>query len=230
MPSRAVLTVAIVAVLGALLGAGVGAYLAATTKPFYRATIELALLPGASVPPEQISNYWEALARGQAPRVAAEVLNQPRWKAAAAKGAGVGVDSITIDAGVVTDTTLITVGVGAPTATAAEQGVTAAVREATPLAQQVSGPFVLQVVQPADGTAKSLTTPGGQVVAISALAGLAVGAGVGVFLSRRAGGGSRQPAPAPPRPGPQAPQREQGVPDPRRMRHGPAGAPLGPPR
>ena len=232
MTRRALLTVAVAALVGALLGAGVGYYLASSTKAFYRAEVELALLPGPNVSAEQISNYWEALARGQAPRVAAEVLNQPRWRGPAAAAAGVDQGSVTIDAGVVTDTTLITVGVGAPTAAGAEKGVMAVVAEATPLAQQVSGPFALQVVQPAEGTAKLLTTPNGQVVAIAALAGLAVGAGAGLIIVRRRPR-TRVVAP-PPRFRPAAPPLPRDphpvVPDPSRMRPGLAGAPSRPPR
>lgn len=218
--NRTVLTVAVASLVGLLLGAGVGFYLATTTKPFYRAEMELALLPAASVQAEFISNYWEVLARGQAPRVAAEVLNQPRWREQAAAAAGVDRASVSLDAGVVTDTTLITVGVGAPSGVGAERGVKAAVEAATTLAQEVSGPFELRVVQPAEGTAKLITTPGSQVIAIAGLAGLAVGAGAGLLWLRR-----RKPA-APARPAPRAQSPRPAAPRPRPMEQGqPQGQP-----
>lgn len=223
---RAVLMIALVALVGALLGAGVGLYLASTSKPYYRAETELAMLPGPDVPADQISNFWEALSRGQAPRIAAEVLNQPRWIAPAAQAAGFGADSITLTAGVVTDTTLITVGGGAPSAAGAEAAVNAAVQAATPLAQSVSGPFVLKVVQPADGTAKSLTTPSWQKVAIATLAGLVAGAGIGFLFARRRPASAATPAvgrPAAAGPSPAGPP--QGRPAPQQQR--PA-APVGP--
>jgi hypothetical protein len=225
---RAAAIVALLGIVGALVGVAVGLYLARTGKPWFRAEMELALLPGPDVPAEEISNYWEALARGQAPRIAAEVLDQPRWIPGAAKAAGVEEGAVLITAGVVTDTTLITVGGEAPSAEAAEAAVTAAVTEATPLAQSVSGPFVLQVVQPAQGTAVSQTTPDSQVVAVAGLAGLVVGAGAAVLFVRRRPG-ERPAAPNVPtggpgggglRPGP-APQRHPGPP----RQDGPHGRP-----
>jgi hypothetical protein len=207
--ARAITMIVVAAVLGAVLGGGVGYYLASTSKPYYRAEMTLALLPGPGVTPDQISNYWEALSRGQAPRIAAEVLNQKRWIEPAAKAAGFDADSIGITAGVVTDTTLITVGGEAPSAAGAEAAATAAVTAATPLAQSVSGPFVLQVVQPAEGTAKSLTTPPGQTIAVATLAGLVVGAGLGFLVARRrpAAVASRPGQPSSPHPVPAAPVR-----------------------
>jgi hypothetical protein len=226
---RAAAIIALLGIVGALVGVAVGLYLARSGKPWFRAEMELALLPGPDVPAEEISNYWEALARGQAPRIAAEVLDQPRWIPGAAQAAGVDEGAVLITAGVVTDTTLITVGGEAPSAEAAEAAVTAAVTEATPLAQSVSGPFVLQVVQPAQGTAASQTTPDSQVVAVAGLAGLVVGAGAAVLFVRRRGAGPRS-APNPPigggqgggglRPGP-APQHPQGPPH----QDGPPGRP-----
>lgn len=213
---RAAAMIALIGVVGAMIGVAVGLYLARTGKPWFRAEMELALLPGPDVPPAEISNYWEALARGQAPRIAAEVLDQPRWIPGAAQAAGVEEGAVLITAGVVTDTTLITVGGEAPSAEAAEAAVTAAVAEATPLAQSVSGPFVLQVVQPAQGTAVSQTTPASQVVSVAGLAGLVVGAGAAVLVVRRRSGtpaaptgpgvqggrGPLHPGPAPYRPAP----------------------------
>jgi hypothetical protein len=76
--------------------------------------------------------------------------------------------------------------------------VTAAVQEATPLAQSVSGPFVLQVVQPAQGTAVSQTTPASQVIALAGLAGAVVGVGASLlFVRRRAARPAARPLGAP---------------------------------
>jgi xanthosine utilization system XapX-like protein len=240
---RAAAIIALLGIVGALVGVATGLYLARTGKPWFRAEMELALLPGPDVPAEEISNYWEALARGQAPRIAAEVLDQPRWAAGAAQAAGVEEGAVLITAGVVTDTTLITVGGEAPSAEAAEAAVTAAVTEATPLAQSVSGPFVLQVVQPAQGTAVSQTTPDSQVVAVAGVAGLVVGAGAAVLFVRRRGsttgaaaptprpgggqsGGGLRPGPAPQRP--PAPHRQDGPPGRPPVGLRPGAAPLSP--
>jgi xanthosine utilization system XapX-like protein len=237
---RAAAVIALLGIVGALVGVAVGLYLARTGKPWFRAEMELALLPGPDVPPEEISNYWEALARGQAPRIAAEVLDQPRWIPGAAAAAGVDEGAVLITAGVVTDTTLITVGGEAPSPEAAEAAVTAAVTEATPLAQSVSGPFVLQVVQPAQGTATSQTTPDSQVVAVAGLAGLVVGAGLAVLVVRRRGGGSPTAAggaptgapgglrPGAPSPRPGVPHRPDGHPGRPPVGLRPGAAPLAP--
>jgi len=234
--ARAVVTILLSGIIGAMLGVGVGLYIAHMEKPWYRAEMQLALLPGPDVPPDQISNYWEALSRGQAPKIAAEVLAQPRWTPTAAKAANVSEDSVLITAGVITDTTLITAGGEAPSAQAAEAAVTAAVQEATPLAQSVSGPFVLQVVQPAQGTAVSQTTPASQVISLAGLAGAVVGVGASLLFvrSRASRGTARGPVGAPVQhgqpPRPQAPPlgHNNALPQHGGLRPGPA--PLAPQR
>lgn len=152
--------------------------------PRYRAETKVALLPGRTVPPQELASSWEALSRGQAARIAAEVLHQRRWVAPAAQSAGVPPASLSITAGAVADTSLITVGVEAGSPQAAERAADALVREARPVVEQVSGPFVLEVLQPADGGAMPAGTPLGQLLAVAGAAGLLIGSGGALMVIR----------------------------------------------
>ena len=182
-PGRVVVT----ALLGALVLSAVAFAVLAQTPPRYRAETQVALLPSPRVAPERIADYWEALSRGQAGRIAAEVLAQRRWQGPAAQAAGVPASSLEITAGVVADTSLINVGVVAGSPQAAEAAAAAVVQEATPVVEQVSGPFTLQVVQAADGSGKYVGAPAYQVYAVAAGAGLLIGGGLGMAWGRRRG-------------------------------------------
>ena len=182
---KALRRVVVLALLGAMILAGAAFGWLAQTPPRYRAQMQVALLPSPRVPAERIADYWEALSRGQAGRIAAEVLAQRRWQGPAAEAARVPAASLEITAGVVADTSLIDVGVVAGTPRAAEAAAAAVVLEATPVVEQVSGPFTLQVVQGADGSATYVGAPAVQVYAVAAGAGLLVGGGFGLHLARR---------------------------------------------
>ncbi len=153
-------------------------------SPRYRAETEVALLPGAHVPPEELASSWEALSRGQAARIAAEVLHQRRWIAPAAQSAGVPPTSISITAGAIADTSLITVGVEAGSPRAAEQAADSLVREARPVVEQVSGPFVLQILQAAAGGATPIGIPLVELLAVAGAAGLLIGSGGALLVMR----------------------------------------------
>lgn len=183
--ARGLLTVGVAGLIAALLGAGVGWYLAISSEPRYRAEMTLAMIPGPQVEVERISDYWEALSRGQASRIAAEVIDQPRWRSAAARVAGIPEGSFTTSTGVIADTSLISVGGEAPTEAGAAAAVTELVREATPVAESVAGPFSLQVVQSAEGATTLVSTPDSHLIGIAAAAGLVLGVGAALTALRR---------------------------------------------
>ena len=182
---RAQVGVVLAAVLGAVMSIGAAYGLLSSAEPRYRAETQVALLPARNTPPADLSNYWEALSRGQAARIGAEVLGQRRWLAPAAQAAGVPVTSIKLAAGAVADTTLIDVSLEAPSAIAAETALNTAVREARPVVEDVSGPFALEVVQSADGSAEKLGVAGKQLLAAVGAAGLLIGGGIALMLARR---------------------------------------------
>ncbi len=192
---RAVVATVVAGIVGAVLAGAAGLYVATVADKRYRAEMELALTPGPGTPPDRISDYWEALSRGQASRIAAEVLSHRRWRDPAAAAAAVRPQEITVTSGVIADTTLITVGVEAPSARAAEVAVDSLVREAAPTAERISGPFTLQVVQTAAGGAVLVSTPRWQTLIVSVLAGVMVGSGSMLLVQRAR---ARRPA-APPR-------------------------------
>jgi hypothetical protein len=152
--------------------------------PRYRAETKVALLPGRNVPPQELASAWEALSRGQAARIAAEVLQQRRWIAPVALYAGVPPASISITAGAIVDTSLVTVGVEAGSSQAAEQAADDLVREARPVVEEVSGPFVLEILQPAAGGAKSIGTPLSQLLVVAGAVGLLIGSGGALMVIR----------------------------------------------
>jgi hypothetical protein len=180
---RALGVVVLTAVLGAVIAAGAALGAQSMSAPRYRAEMQVALVPGRQVPPPVVADYWEALSRGQAARIGAEVLAQRRWMAPAAQSAGVPVDSVSTSAGAVGDTTLINVAAEAGSPAAAEAAVGTVLREARPLVEQVSGPFSLEVVQDPGGSAVRLGTSRTQLLAVAAIAGLLIGTGAGLLVA-----------------------------------------------
>jgi hypothetical protein len=196
---RAQVGVVLAAIAGAVISVGVAYGILANAEPRYRAETQVALLPERNTPPVDLSNYWEALSRGQAARIGAEVLGQRRWLAPAAQAAGVPVSSIKLSAGAVADTTLIDVSLEAGSATAAETALNTAVREARPVVEDVSGPFALEVVQSADGSAQKLGVASKQLFAAVGAAGLMTGGGLALMaVRRRPAAAKSRPAPPPP--------------------------------
>lgn len=212
LTARALLVVAVSGLLCAVAGFSLASVALMFQEPRYRAETQLALLPGPFVPPQEVADSWEALSRGQAARIAAEVLGQRRWREAAAQSAGVSPESVTITAGAVADTTLIDVGVEAGSQRAAEQAAATLVREARPVVEQVSGPFILEILQPAEGNAKQVGTPPGQLLAVASAAGLLLGSG-GALLVLRHRTGRRAPASAPDQAGRDLHHRTEDPPD-----------------
>lgn len=182
---RALAIVAATGLVCALLAVMAALVVLSSSEPRYRAQTQLALLPGPLVPTEEVAAYWDALSSGQSARIAAEVLGQRRWVAPAAQAADVPAESISVSAGAVSDTSLIDVGVEASSPQAAEQAVAALVREARPVVEQVSGPYVLEVVQPVGGSATRTGTPLPQVLAVVGVTGLVAGCGVALVIVRR---------------------------------------------
>ncbi len=193
LSGRALLTVVLTGLILAVVAVGVAAVALSFNEPRYRAEMQLALLPGPLVPPEELADYWEVLSAGQAARIGAEVLGQRRWLAPIAQAAGVGEGSIRVTSGAVGDTSLINVAVEAESAQAAERAAYALFREARPLVEQVSRPFVLEVVQPAAGTAAPTGPPRSQLLAVVGAAGLLIGSGVALLVVRHQAAGSSAP-------------------------------------
>src|SRR5688572_2101386 len=120
---RALMVVAVAGILTAAIATVAALWVLSFSESRYRAEMQVALLPGRQVPAAEVADYWEALSRGQAARIGAEVLAQRRWMAPAAQAAGVPVESISTNAGPVGDTTLIDLAAEAASPGAAETAV-----------------------------------------------------------------------------------------------------------
>ena len=75
------------ALIGAVLGAGLG-FLLAPTSHRYEVSAKVGLLPAADLTAEKASSFWEVLTRGQVTRTAAVVYGDHRWVPAAAQTSG----------------------------------------------------------------------------------------------------------------------------------------------
>lgn len=181
---KALLVIAATGLVTALLALLVTHLVVGSAQPTYRATTQVALVPAPTVPAEQVPSYWESLAGGQAATIGAEVLKQTQWLAPAAQAANVSPADVTVTAAATASTSLITVTVTTTSAQGAEAAATALVTAATPTVQQVSGPYVLQVAQPAAGTAVSAGIPEGQLLMVVFAGGLFIGAGVALVVAR----------------------------------------------
>ena len=181
---KALLVIAATGLVTALLALLVTHLVVGSAQPTYRATTQVALVPAPTVPAEQVPSYWESLAGGQAATIGAEVLKQTQWLAPAAQAANVSPADVTVTAAATASTSLITVTVTTTSAQGAEAAATALVTAATPTVQQVSGPYVLQVAQPAAGTAVSASIPEGQLLMVVFAGGLFIGAGVALVVAR----------------------------------------------
>ena len=142
----------------------------------------LAMLPGPEVAAAETPEFWEVLNAGQATRSAAIVLTDSRWLDSAALAAGVPKSTLTLTAGPIPQTTLITVTVKANSAGAAGAALGSVLNDAVGLAESVSGPFRLQTVTPpaVQSSAPKII----QTFAALGIAGLLIGAGAGVLISR----------------------------------------------
>lgn len=189
-------TILAAALAGLLVGVLV-AVLVTSSPPRYRAAATLALLPGPQLAAQELPDYWEVLSRGQATRTSALVLGQPRWLAAAALESGEPVDRLTLAAGAIPDTSLISVTMEADTSRAAELALRSVIQGGSGEAAAVSGPFALNVVSDPEGSAVSLAPNELPVLVAGGLAGLLIGAGAGLVVGRAvAGRRARRPGAA----------------------------------
>jgi hypothetical protein len=175
----------VVGLLVALFMVGATMALIAISPTNYRAEAQVALLPARDTPPAELSSSWEALSRGQSSRIAAQVLGQRRWLSAAARAAGAPPSSLQLTAGAVADTTVISIDVVAPTPQGAEKAVNAVIVEARPLIEDVAGKISVEIIQPPEGSATPVGTPAPQLLTVTGIAGLLIGAGATLLVHRR---------------------------------------------
>lgn len=173
------------AALGLIVGIAAAMFVTSSDRARYQAESTLAMLPSQQVPITQASGFWEVLNKGQATRSAAIVIADHKWLEAAAVAAGVPKSDLTLAAGAVPDTTLITVTMQANSAGAAESALDKVISDAATSAAKATGPFRLEVVGPAAGSAKALSPAKTQLFGALGLAGLLLGAGGGLWLSQR---------------------------------------------
>jgi hypothetical protein len=155
-----------------------------TIQPTWKASAQLALVPGKQLPAADQPSYWESLSGGQAGRIAAEVLNQSTWKTAAAQAANVAPEQLTIVAGVVDSTNLINVTAETTSSDGAVASLQKLLTDATPTVQNVAGPFAVTVVQEPAGTAVASSLPKSQLLIVVFIGGLLVGSGAALIIAR----------------------------------------------
>ena len=180
---RAWLIVAVFATIGLGLGM-LGASVWNSRGERFTAEATVAMLPAQDVSASEASNLWEVLNRGQATRTAAVVLGDAKWLDGAASASGEPKSDLSVSAGAIPDTTLITVTMKANSAKAAEVALQEVLDNAMGTAATVSGPFGLQVVASPSGTAHSMRANPVRMLAAFGIAGLLVGAGCGVLVNR----------------------------------------------
>nr|ABP43978.1 conserved hypothetical protein [Mycolicibacterium gilvum PYR-GCK] len=177
--------IAILAVVGALLGAALGAVVSGGPSP-YSASADVALLPPPNLTSVEASDFWEVLTRGQVTRTAAIVYGDPRWLGAAADAARVPRSDLSLTAVALPETTILTVTVTAGSAEAAEAALNNVLTTATPEVTSLAAPFFVKVLWPPENSAWKKSAPGTmQTMPAGALGGLLIGAGVGWWLARR---------------------------------------------
>jgi capsular polysaccharide biosynthesis protein len=184
MTKRRIIIVAAIALIGAVLGAGLGA-IAAPTPDRYTVSANVVMVPPTDLTTAESSSFWDVLTGGQVTRTAAIVYDDARWLPSAAKAAGVPQSDLTVTAAALPDTTVATVTVTAGSSAAAEAALNDVLTTAAPEVAAVTAPFQAKVL-PTQGSAQPVYVPGRtQVAAAGALAGLLVGGSIGWFLVRR---------------------------------------------
>lgn len=183
LPGRTRFTATALAVAGGLLGV-FAAHVYNGRPGQYTAQATLGMLPGPEVQVAETPAFWAVLNDGQATRTAAMVIGDKRWLLAAASAAGVPTSSLTLTAGAVPQTTLITVKVDAASATSAESALDAVLADAVGFAATVSGPFELRTV--AAPAARPKRPSDAQVFGALGGAGMLLGVGAGMWISRSA--------------------------------------------
>lgn len=184
MTRRRIIIAAALALIGAVLGAGIGA-VAAPTADRYTVSANVVMVPPPDLTTAEASSFWDVLTGGQVTRTAAIVYDDARWLPAAAKAAGVPQSELTVTAAALPDTTVATVTVTAGSAAAAEAALNDVLTTASPEVASVTAPFLAKVL-PTQGDAEPVYVPSRlQVAAAGALAGLLVGGSIGWFLVGR---------------------------------------------
>ncbi|GAA2564260.1 hypothetical protein [Pseudonocardia hydrocarbonoxydans] len=181
---RQLLWIALTGLATGLVALAVTSYLVGSAEPLYRAQAQVALVPAPTVPAEEVPSYWEALGGGQAASIAAQVLQQPQWAEQAAQTAGVAPADLTVTAGVVDATSLIDVTAETTSPEAAESALDALITAATPTVQRVSGPYALDFVQSAVGSAQPAGVSATQLLIVVFAGGLLIGSGIALLVTR----------------------------------------------
>lgn len=177
-------TIAVFALIGAVVGAVLGFFLAPRSH-WYQASANVALLPAPDLTTEQSSAFWEVLTRGQVSRTAAVLYNDQRWVPSAANAAKVAPADLSLSAAALPDTTIVVVTVVAHSAAAAETGLNDVLTQATPDVTALAAPYAVKVLWPPENNALPLPSPRrSQVGAAVALGGLLIGGGIGWFVAR----------------------------------------------
>ncbi|MUL45448.1 hypothetical protein FZI85_07680 [Mycobacterium sp. CBMA293] len=174
--------VAICAVIGVIAGGIAGALFPISTT--YRATAQIAMVPGPGLTTAESSAYWEILTHGQVSRTAAAVFSDPRWTAGAVSAAGVSASDLKLTADAVPDTTMVSITADAPTRHAADAAVEHLIENAMPEVSAVSAPFHVRVVSPPDG-GTAVATSRTQVILAGVVGGLVIGSALGIGLAWR---------------------------------------------
>jgi len=165
------------------MGFGIlGGYVFTSRPDTYAARATLAMLPSPDVSVAETPAFWEVLNAGQATRSAAIVLGDNRWLDSAATAAGVRKSTLTLTAGAIPQTTLITISMKASSAAGARSALEAVLGDAVGLAAKTAGPFELRVISPP--SVQTLSPMKNQVFAAASLAGFLAGAGIGLFIAR----------------------------------------------
>ncbi|WP_281689049.1 hypothetical protein [Pseudonocardia thermophila] len=191
----------IIAIMATGLVTGVVALVATmfvvgNAKPTYTASALLAVKPSTQIAPGDTLSTWEALSGGQTGRVASEVYQQPRFAAAAAAALGLPETDLRVSAGPPPEAaTLIQLTVEAPSPQAAEQAAAQIIKDATPVATDVAGGTLIQIITVQDpaGSAVASGVPATQLLIVVFIGGLLVGSGAALIIARARSRGDDEP-------------------------------------
>jgi capsular polysaccharide biosynthesis protein len=175
------IVIAVFALVGAVIGAGLG-YLLAPEAHRYTASANVAVLPAANLTTEEASSFWDVLTRGQVGRTAAVLYDDPRWLPSAANAAKVPESELTLTAAALPETTMVSVTVTARSPAAAESALNDVLTTATGEVTSLTAPYAVKVIWPPKGSATPVPIAGrSQLAAAGALGGLLVGGALAWF-------------------------------------------------
>lgn len=182
--SKRRLVICAFALMGALVGAVLGIYMAPGNTR-YEISANVALVPPPDLTTAESSSFWEVLTRGQVSRTASILYADPRWVASAANAAKAEPGDLYITAAALPETTMMTVTVSASSAQAAEDALNDVLTTATPDVASLAAPYFVKVIWPQKGSAIALPAPGKTTFGGAGfLGGLLVGGGIGVLAPR----------------------------------------------